>query len=319
MKRTTLITALLLAILAGEGFLASRQHAALVEKRDAEQKRAHVAAMALKQKEERVRALEEQLRTTKAAVDLKRAQLKNGHAPSNGASAENVAAGGKTAPARQASAVSRPPFAAAMEDPEFRKFVATRQRERSDELYGEVFRRLNLPPDKLEALKDLLVEKQQALGDASWAARDVGYDLNNIPGNLKAVRYALGGINDEIKQLVGPEAYAELSWFDESGGARAMVDRVATTLSYSAEPLTPDQGRRLAGVILDRTPLEKRQFASGYGAQVVTAVVLPNYRAPIPDEAIVDAQAFLSPLQVEALRQVKARYDAEELLHRLKR
>jgi RNA polymerase sigma factor (sigma-70 family) len=65
-------------------------------------------------------------------------------------------------------------FTVAMNDPQFRRLLAVSEKARLNLFYAPLFTKLNLSVDQLDHFKDLLVDKQQAVGDANRAALSQG-------------------------------------------------------------------------------------------------------------------------------------------------
>jgi len=105
--------------------------------------------------------------------------------------------------------------------------------------YGDVFAALNLPPDKLEKLRDLLFERLEAFQDAKEASEDAG--LSN-PESAKAVTQSQSEINGEIEALIGPDQYATFQQDARAGTLKSLITTgLGVDMELGGAPLTSEQ------------------------------------------------------------------------------
>ncbi|HEX2101882.1 MAG TPA: sigma-70 family RNA polymerase sigma factor [Candidatus Synoicihabitans sp.] len=76
--------------------------------------------------------------------------------------------------------------------------------------YGMLFRQLNLPPATLDALKTLLVERNQAIYDARQLAKEEGLVFASLVEAKTVENSALGDIDARIAGLLGGDGYTKL-------------------------------------------------------------------------------------------------------------
>ncbi len=89
------------------------------------------------------------------------------------------------------------------EHPEYAALYAKQIRRNVLRMYGGDFTSLNLPPDQLSKLKDLLVERQMSGIDAQEAAEDAGLQRGS-PEWQEAVKQSYQEVQQQITALLGP-------------------------------------------------------------------------------------------------------------------
>jgi hypothetical protein len=116
--------------------------------------------------------------------------------------------------------------------------------------YGDL-KSLNLPPEQLDKLRQLLLEKNQAPQDAREAALQAGIAPNS-PAMMKATSDAMQAVDTDIKALVSPDQYAALHNLQTQAGFRSNIEyQIAPDLNAAGLPLTPAQMCALAQVQQD--------------------------------------------------------------------
>jgi hypothetical protein len=109
--------------------------------------------------------------------------------------------------------------------------------------YGEAIAALKLPPDQVAKLRELLVGREEARADAREAGQAAGLTARDL--NL-ATTQAAGAVNDEIKGVIGADAFQQLQTAPQTGGFKLMIENtVAIDLNGAGTPLTPDQESEL--------------------------------------------------------------------------
>jgi len=157
--------------------------------------------------------------------------------------------------------------------------------------YGPLYRKLGLSEVQIHEFEGLLLERQQALFDTFTAAIKSGVSVDDPTlGQLRDPGQAV--ITDKLRALLGPSGYPEYlaAASATTATARLTVEGLASSLYYTAEPLTAEQGQRLTQLIADHMPKP-----SGKG--MVQSL-------PAPDWPAIYAQAreFLKEPQVNTLR-----------------
>lgn len=210
------------------------------------------------------------------------------------------------------------------ENPEFQRLQQLARQGSLDGRYAALFRQLNLAPDELAALKDLLLEMGSVRGDVLMASRQEGLTLRDNRDVIRGlIESGEAEVAAQIRDLLGEDRFATYESYNANESYRQVVGRIDQRLSYAATPLTADQSARLVtlltathrdtGYIEARslTPLADR-LSGGEGVAIPSILL-------ITDSVVAQAQSFLAPDQVAALRQIRAEMLAGQELARLMR
>jgi hypothetical protein len=234
----------------------------------------------------------------------------------NQLAAELAARGGADAPA----APGRPNAAlgdlasgllSRMDDPEVRRLMTIEQKAAIGRRYAAFFHSLNLPPDQLEHLKDLLLEKQNAPMDVVMAASQQGINPMENPAEFKQMVEASQAEADaKIQADLGDANYAQFQAYQKTQAQRGVVNQLQSDLSYSDAPLTGPQADQMVQILSQTAGVP----AGGMGAGVNGG---PGGGPAITDATIEQAQAVLAPPQLEALRAIQQQQQTNAQLQRL--
>ena len=192
-----------------------------------------------------------------------------------------------------------------MNDPEVQKLMAEQIRAQIERRYAKLFAQLNLPPDKLEQFKNLLVDRQQSAMDVLTSANEQG--LTDPRDFQKLVESSQADIDGQIKAAIGDDDYTQYQGFQQTQAVRGVVNQLQDNLRSSAAPLTAAQSDQLTQVMTQgRTPAAGSGNLNGN-----------NPPALITDDAITQAQGFLSTPQVQALQQLQQQQQSQRRLQQL--
>jgi hypothetical protein len=162
--------------------------------------------------------------------------------------------------------------------------------------YGALMDQLGLDPDQREKLTLLLVDSREASADFAGATAAVGADVSQdhdaFAGGVAEVRAQL---KEQMRALLGDDDYAQFQAGDLAIRQTAVIERAQNQLGGGSERLTPAQAAQLQGVLQQ------------LGVNHVNDTVLDR------------AGEFLSPSQLEALRQQQARRANGETKPRVQR
>lgn len=174
--------------------------------------------------------------------------------------------------------------------------------------YGPLFKSLNLPADKLDRFKDILVELDLIYNDVREAMKIEG---PNIPPDQRhAYVRGLDGmlrepVTDKINALLTDPEYARFREYSEDLPQWVTANAVARFLQSTDTPLTDEQANLLVVLFRGGQPKSsnihwiKMYSATGLGIfqpsdDNISALVLEK------------AKGILLPSQMDALRQVQA-------------
>lgn len=241
-----------------------------------------------------------------------------------------------------------------MAKPEVQALMSVQQKAAIDARYASLFKNLNLPPEQLDKLKNLLLERQTTVQDVMSAARDQGMDPRTDPaGFRKLIADAHNSVNNGIKSVLGDSGFAQLQTYEQTLPQRNVVNDLQQRLSYTNTPLTSVQAEQLVQVLAANTPTRTpnnppvdggpppppmggRGPGGGFGdfgAAVLgafggggpgpgfMAAVVDGGRggatAPVTSTAVAQAQAILAPPQLQALQDIRQQQQSQQQLQQL--
>jgi RNA polymerase sigma factor (sigma-70 family) len=193
-------------------------------------------------------------------------------------------------------------------DPEFRTSMIALAKSRLGLYYGPLFRNLDLPADKLDRFKDLLVELDLIHNDVHEAMK---IEEPNIPPDQSNAyvrglnRLLLPPVVDKIKALLAEPEYAQFREYNEDLPQWVTANAVAHFLQSTDTPLTDEQASLLVVLFRGGQPKSskihwiKMYSATGLG---IFQPSDDNISAPMFEKA----RGILSPSQMEGLCQVQA-------------
>jgi hypothetical protein len=131
------------------------------------------------------------------------------------------------------------------DDPRYSRFWHEQQRRIIERQYGYAINSLGISSGASEKLTDLLTARREATADARDAARQFG--ITGPQANV-AVKQSADALTDEIKQLVGSDAYNDRIELAPtiSACAELLDGAVGSNLDSQGEALTSDQLYALA-------------------------------------------------------------------------
>jgi hypothetical protein len=156
--------------------------------------------------------------------------------------------------------------------------------------YGDLIEQLKLEPQQAARFTTLLADKRQSAVDVVVTAFQRGVDLSQEPERYREiVAGAKAEIEHQINALLGDPMYTRYRDYENSVAQSNLLRDVQLSLRDTPEGLTPEQTARIQGILQDSN-----------GTQITAKVI---------DES----KEFLSPFQVEVLRDLRAVQQAEEL------
>jgi hypothetical protein len=232
--------------------------------------------------------------------------------------------------------------------PEVQALLRVQQQAAIDARYAALFRNLNLPPEQLSRLKNLLAERQTTVQDVMMAAREQGLNPRNDPaGFSKLLADAQNEINNGIKAIVGDSGFSQLQNYEQTLPQRSIVNELQQRLSYTDTPLTAVQADQLVQILASNTPQRATNtsatpdrgpaprggfggpggdvggiIAGAMGGGVFNAVMDAGARggaAPVTSAAVAQSQTVLAPPQVAALQQIQQQQQSQQQLQQLLR
>ncbi|RRJ95435.1 hypothetical protein Ga0100231_015125 [Opitutaceae bacterium TAV4] len=183
-----------------------------------------------------------------------------------------------------------------MKNPEFAAAMRTQQRADLDRRYGSLFKQLNLPADKINQLKDLMLERQAAAMDVMSTAASQGLNPRENREELRQLTQAMQSeVDANIRATLGDAAYAQYESYNNTQGQRSTVNRISDSLSYTSTPLNSAQTQQLVTIMANNNTRE------------------------VTDQVIAQARGVLSNDQIAALQQYQAEQQARSKVNRMMR
>jgi len=215
-----------------------------------------LAVFALRQRAEIIRAdaastaahtriddLEHQVVTLKTAHDLSDKQI----AQLTAASAAHAAQAGENNGGTRVVHISD----ILKEHPEYTALYMKQFRRSADRMYGSGLNNLNLPPDQLSQLKNLLAERQMTNTDAEQAAQAAGL-VPGTPAWQAAMSQASQDVQHQISSILGPNTDSILAQLQARSGIQSQVQyNYAPDFEDAGMPLTPEQTNGLIQAMAD--------------------------------------------------------------------
>lgn len=133
--------------------------------------------------------------------------------------------------------------------PEYLGLMRKETRREVMRLFGPAIAKLNLPPDKLARLKDLLTERRLANQDFINAGVQEGLQPGT-PEFVQARKQAVQDITAQISSLIGADGLAQLQYNrGVSDMAQIVTDNFQPDFIDAGVPLTPDQLDQVSAVL----------------------------------------------------------------------
>jgi RNA polymerase sigma factor (sigma-70 family) len=192
----------------------------------------------------------------------------------------------------------------ALQKKEFRRSVVRE--------YSRAIASLNLPTDKAAQLKELLIERELTSFDAENAATQAGFAQGSKEEG-KAVSDATKDSNQAITALIGSDASEKLEALKgtEFFGSQTGVDDFAVDMADAGVSMSTDQTQALAQSLhVLSNPAKNPNAASPDYAKVDPS----TWQSPLDLQLFANAEAFLTPAQLQVLKTSRAENNEREAI-----
>ena len=136
-----------------------------------------------------------------------------------------------------------------MENPDMREMIRQTQKPQLDIMYGDLYKKLDLSPEQIEAFKELLLDKQMN-------EIDLAYKMGDDTGDTTAQQNK-EDINRELKELLGEDRYDRYNDYHSTLGERMAVNQYKNRLAQNEiQPLAEYQEQQLIQAMKE----EKQNF-----------------------------------------------------------
>jgi len=142
-----------------------------------------------------------------------------------------------------------------MKNPQMKEMVRTQQKVMLDRQYGSLSKYLNLPPERLDALKQLLSDRQMAMVDAGMSMMG-GSDAERKQA-LDETKAIKTDYDKKIQDLLGAQDYPVFQDYEKTVNERTSVDMFKDTLP-ATDMLTDTQYDNLIAAMYQ----ERKDFPS---------------------------------------------------------
>lgn len=175
----------------------------------------------------------------------------------------------------------------------------------NDARFPKLFQRLGLTPKEVEAMKDLMIERQSAMPTVIRKAQREG-----IPITTEKMQEEIGPLQAEVDQLVqklvGDARFSVYQDFTQNAGPYALLDRVEQNAQSRGQSLSAEQSNALLKILEENQAAGNRPNSSRTANQFLeNAFLIFTLQAQISDDTIARAATTLSPQQLEALRSLQ--------------
>ncbi len=178
--------------------------------------------------------------------------------PSAGGPGLSPAAPAPAAPPARPSLMAG--LAEMIKSPEMKNILRSQMKMTLDTQYGSLFKYLNLPPEQMDAMKEILLDRQMAMMDAGMNLMSPGTNGAGRAEMAQRVKELNEGYNQKFAQLLGEEQYGVFRQYEDTQPERTQVQMLKQTMG-GAEGLTEQQEHDLI-----RAMYEERQTMTTAGA-----------------------------------------------------
>jgi hypothetical protein len=190
---------------------------------------------------------------------------------------------------------SVPSFDEMRKDPRYAAIWRREQARRFRLQYADAFADLKLPGAQLSKFLDLLIDRKAASLDAEEAARTENLSASEAAAAMKR---SSDEVTDEIKGLLGPEAYQQFGDATKTSDAKAWFNNaVGVDAEAAGAPFTADQTTLLAQAYLDFRQVVKDPENSPNAAPDPTTGLNPYFQSLLERFA-----PQLTPAQLPVMR-----------------
>jgi hypothetical protein len=122
-------------------------------------------------------------------------------------------------------------LAGMMKDPQMKEAIRVQQKMALDKMYGSLSKYLTLPADKLDALKELMADRQLAMTEAGMTLMSGSGDQKKAAEDAKTIKE---DYDKKIQDLLGPQDYPVFQDYEKTVGDRTQVQMFKDTLPADA-------------------------------------------------------------------------------------
>jgi hypothetical protein len=188
--------------------------------------------------------------------------------------------------------------------------------------YAKLFADLHLTPEQTASMKDLMINRTMASADMITAAMSGQADPAQLQAQAVQVKAEQAAIDDQIKQLLGDDNYAQYHAYGKTLSERMVVTQVADQLADSPRAVGADQEQQLFDAMVEErqnfkftTDFSDPSKLKGNVASYYTEVNKQRYLQELEQLSqsyLARAQSILSPDQLAAFQSSLASQQAKQ-------
>ena len=188
--------------------------------------------------------------------------------------------------------------------------------------YAKLFADLHLTPEQTASMKDLMINRTMASADMITAAMSGQADPAQLQAQAVQVKAEQAAIDDQIKQLLGDDNYAQYHAYGKTLSERMVVTQVADQLADSPRAVRADQEQQLFDAMVEErqnfkftTDFSDPSKLKGNVASYYTEVNKQRYLQELEQLSqsyLARAQSILSPDQLAAFQSSLASQQAKQ-------
>ena len=154
----------------------------------------------------------------------------------------------------QAEAKAANPMVEMLKSPEGKEMMKANMRAMGLSVarsYAKLFGDLHLTPEQSAAMKDLLVNKTMAGADMITAAMSGQADPAQLQAQAVQVKAAQAALEDQIKQLLGDDNYAQYQAYGKTLSERMVITQFSDQLAGGPKAVPPEQEQQLFDAMVE--------------------------------------------------------------------
>ncbi len=159
-----------------------------------------------------------------------------------------VPAAPPTAPTAAAAAKPKPNMAdfmknigSMMTNSAMKEMIRSQAKIQLEMQYGRLFKFLNKTPEQIEALKNILMDRQMALMDSGMSFLDGSLSPEDRKKKAEEIKTVKDSYDKQIAALLGTDDYDAFKQYESTQPERMQVEMFKNTAAASGEPLTDQQ------------------------------------------------------------------------------
>ena len=155
-------------------------------------------------------------------------------------------------------------LAGMMKSPQMKEMVRTQQKVMLDRMYGSLSNYLSLPADKLDALKEMLADRQMAMVDSGIAM--MGGSESDRKQAIEETKAIKSDYDKKIQDLLGPQDYPVFQQYEQTASERMSVQMFKDALPSDAALTDQQEDNLIAAMYQERKALPASSLMNNQNA-----------------------------------------------------